>query len=105
MASKKPLIIGVHLDLKGMMFKPSYIPAMLADLAGQGVNALLVEYEDAFPFKSLDIAHDPATAWSRSTHRRFLALAEEHGIEVIPLQQCLGHLEYVLGWDRYRKLA
>lgn len=98
-------IIGVHLDLKGMNFKPSYIPQYLADLAGQRVNAVLVEYEDIFPFRGIPIAYDPSTVWSRATVQRFLAGAKKNGIEVIPLQQCLGHLEYVLGWDRYRKLA
>lgn len=104
-------IIGVHLDLKGMNFKPSYIPQYLADLAGQGVNAVLVEYEDTFPFRpvpgfgSLEIAHDRAVVWSPRTVRRFQAEAAQNGIETIPLQQCLGHLEYLLGWTRFRDLA
>jgi hypothetical protein len=102
--SAKP-IIGVHLDLKGMNFKPSYIPQYLADLAGQGVNAVLVEYEDIFPFRGIDIAYDKSVVWSRATLRRFLGEAKKNRIEVIPLQQCLGHLEYALGWNRYRRFA
>ena len=57
------LLIGVHLDLKGMNFKPSYIPQYLADLATQGVNAVLVEYEDIFPFQGIDIAYDKTVVW------------------------------------------
>lgn len=98
-------LIGVHLDLKGMNFKPSYLPQLLADLASQGINAVLVEYEDVFPFRGFDIAYDPAVVWSRTTLGRFLAEAKRNGIEVIPLQQCLGHLEYALGWDRHRRFA
>jgi hypothetical protein len=101
----RPPIIGVHVDLKGMNFKPAYIPQYLADLASQGVNTVLVEYEDVFPFSGIDVAFDPATRWNGATLRRFLGAARESGIEVIPLQQCLGHLEYVLSWNRYRHLA
>lgn len=101
---RKP-IIGVHLDLKGVMFKPAYIPRLMEDLAGQGINTLLVEYEDIFPFQGIDLAWDDAVTWSRKTLNAFLSSAERHGIDVIPLQQCLGHFEYIFRWHRYRKLA
>lgn len=100
-----PPIIGVHLDLKGMNFKPGYIPQYLADLASQRVNTVLVEYEDVFPYRGLDIAYDRSAVWSRATLNRFLREAKKNDIQVIPLVQCLGHLEYVLGWDRYRRFA
>lgn len=104
-AHADPKIVGIQLDLKGVMFKPRYIPTLLADLAERGINTVLIEYEDAFPFRGIDVAADPATAWSRATVARFQRVAREHGIDVIPLQQCLGHLEYVFRWDRYRALA
>jgi len=100
MANDSP-IVGVHLDLKGVMFKPSYIPQLLADLASQKVNCVLVEYEDIFPFEQWNLAYDASVVWSRKTLAIFLAEAARHGIEVIPLQQCLGHLEYVYRWERY----
>lgn len=98
-------IVAVHLDLKGVMFKPRYHAQLLRDLASQGVNAVLVEYEDIFPFDGIEVAWDPSVCWTTQTLRRFLALAAESGIEVIPLQQTLGHLEYVFRWDRYRRYA
>ena len=104
-AMKPTSLIGIHLDLKGMNFKPAYIPQYLADLASQKVNAILVEYEDVFPFRGIDIAADRAAVWSRATLQLFLREAKRHPIEVIPLQQCLGHLEYLLAWKRYRHLA
>jgi hypothetical protein len=106
--SKSPAhapIIGVHLDLKGMNFRPDYLPAYLEDLASQRVNTVLVEYEDAFPFSGLNLAHDPSATWTGATLACFQAEARKHRIQVIPLQQCLGHLEYVLSWERYRHLA
>lgn len=98
-------LIGIHLDLKGMNFKPAYIPQYLADLASQKINTVLVEYEDVFPFRGLHIAADPTRVWSPATLQTFLREAKRHHIEIIPLQQCLGHLEYLLCWKRYRPLA
>lgn len=108
-------VLGVHLDLKGVMFKPAYIPQLLADLASQGVNSVLVEYEDIFPFEKpavnlgkgidLDIACDRKVQWTRTVLNDFLAAAKKHGIDVIPLQQCLGHFEYIFRWHGYRKFA
>ena len=95
-------IIGIHLDLKGVQFKPSYLPQLLEDLAGQGINTVLVEYEDVFPFAGLDIAYDRSVVWSRRTLARFQDAAAANGIEVIPLQQCLGHLEYLFRWRKHR---
>lgn len=98
-------IIGVHLDFKGMMLRFHYQLQWLQDLAAQGVNTVLVEYEDAFPFDTLKVAGDPHTAWNEDMLAEFLARARELDIEVIPLQQTLGHLEYLLGQESYRKYA
>lgn len=45
-------INAIQIDLKGVLFKPSYFSQLMSDLKDQGVNAVLVEYEDVFP--SLD---------------------------------------------------
>src|SRR5207237_519773 len=106
--TRKPMpdspIIGVHLDLKGVVFKPSYFPQLMRDLAAQGVNAVLVEYEDIFPVKNIGIGDRPEV-WTMATLKKFLAEAKANNIEVIPKQQCLGHFEYLLGWKKYRHLA
>ncbi len=99
-------LICVHLDLKGVMFKPSYLPTLLKDLKDQGVNSVLVEYETVFPFKGLDATDlDRSTVLTPAQLKRFLAEAKKQNIEVIPLQQCLGHLEYILFKKQYRHLA
>ena len=97
--------IAIHVDLKGLLFRPAYFEPLMQDLAGQGINTVLVEYEDIFPFKGLDITYARGDRWSPATLSRFLAAAKQNGIEVIPLQQCLGHLEYLFRWNRYRKFA
>ena len=96
-------LIGLHLDLKGMQFQPEYGDQFLDDAASLGINSLLVEYEDVFPFSDIDIATDKASVWPRAQLDKFLARAKELEIEVVPLQQCLGHLEYLLmrGYDEF----
>ncbi len=98
-------VIGVHLDLKGVAFRPTYDLQLLDDLRSQKVNMVLVEYEDVFPFEGLDIAADRSTVWSRRRIARFQEEARRRGIEVVPLQQCLGHLEYLFCWKKYRRFA
>ena len=98
-------IIGVHLDMKGIVFRPAYIPQLMRDLASQGINAVLVEYEDIFPFDGLDVAYDPPTVWSKDAIQTLREEGRNNGIEIIPLQQCLGHLEWVFRWGRYAGFA
>lgn len=98
-------IIGAHLDLKGCAWKPEYLPQFLSDLAAFKINTVLVEYEDVFPFKGIDIAYDPATVWTPDTLAAFRKEAAARGIQIIPLQQCVGHLQYVFRWPKYAPLA
>ena len=101
-----PPIIAYHLDLKGVQIRSNHIPQLLADLAGQGINTVLVEYEDTFPFTPpVRVAWDPKTSFTTVSLRAFIKEANRCGIEIIPLQQCMGHLEYLLRWKRYAGFA
>jgi len=44
-------IVGVHLDLKYIMPRKSYLLGWVRRLPEFGINTLLVEYEDRFPFR------------------------------------------------------
>jgi hypothetical protein len=100
-----PRLAMIHLDLKGMVFRDSYLPRLLDDLAEQKINSLLVEYEDVFPFAGMKIASDPSVVWPLKLVKKFNTMAAQRGIEIVPLFQCLGHLEYLLAWGQYRRLA
>jgi len=94
---------GVHIDLKQHAPRWDWLMAWLEQLAAWKINTLVLEYEDKFPYaRAADIAH--RTAWSAEQVRRFVARAESLGIQVVPLVQTLGHLEYVLVHDRYAEL-
>lgn len=84
-----------HLDLKDQMLSFDYILRLVDRLAALRYNALLVEYEDKFPYSTDIIPAHP----ERLTPDEVSTLIEhsrERGIEVIPCVPTLGHLEFVL---------
>ena len=87
-----PLV--AHLDLKGVQYRPEYYRHYFQELKRLGYSSVLVEYEDVFPFRSATVSVQPEVVWSREFFSEFLGHAAEAGVEIIPLQQCLGHLEY-----------
>lgn len=89
---KIPLV--AHLDLKGVQYRQDFYEEYFGNLEHLGYDTVLVEYEDVFPFRSVRVNSRPEEVWSVEFHRTFLAMAARAGVEVIPLQQCLGHLEY-----------
>ncbi|XP_006869679.1 PREDICTED: hexosaminidase D [Chrysochloris asiatica] len=94
----------VHLDLKGAPPRVSYLSEIFPLFHALGANALLIEYEDMFPYeghlKLLRAKH----AYSPSEIREILHLARQHALEVIPLLQTFGHMEFVLKHEAFAHL-
>ncbi len=101
----KKFPIAAHLDLKGVQYRHDYYEEYFQNLSRLGYDAVLVEYEDVFPFQSVSLSRYPEELWSPEFLQHFLKLASDAGIEVIPLQQCLGHMEYVFRQPAYRKFS
>ncbi|XP_069840123.1 hexosaminidase D-like isoform X2 [Dendropsophus ebraccatus] len=94
----------VHLDLKGAPPKLSYYEQLFPLLSKLGANGLLIEYEDMFPFTGeLEILKSPY-AYSEDDLKKILHFAEHNNLEVVPLVQTFGHMEYILKHDKYRGL-
>ncbi|XP_053326438.1 hexosaminidase D-like [Spea bombifrons] len=94
----------VHLDLKGAAPKLSYFEQIFPLLSKLGANGLLIEYEDMFPFTGeLEVLRSPH-AYSESDIKNILHLAEINKLEVVPLVQTFGHMEFVLKHDKFRGL-
>ncbi len=96
-------IRGVHLDLKGTPPTADRLLRLLEVFAAARYNAVLVEWEDTFPW-SVDERFRCETAYTPGEVERFHAAAEKLGIEVIPLVQCLGHMETPLSVPGYERL-
>ncbi|KAJ8283878.1 hypothetical protein COCON_G00027280 [Conger conger] len=88
----------VHLDLKGAPPRMSYMEKLIPLIARLGADGLLLEYEDTFPYegdlKVLQATDHPL--YSREEIKSIQDLAKSNGLEVIPLVQTFGHLEFVL---------
>jgi hypothetical protein len=72
-------------------------------LPGYGINALLLEYEDAFPFRRYPFLAGP-DAFTPAELREFLDAARSAGLTVIPLVQTYAHLEFALAHDELAHL-
>ncbi|NWV22949.1 HEXDC Hexosaminidase, partial [Origma solitaria] len=94
----------VHLDLKGAAPRLSYLEQVFPLLSQLGANGILIEYEDMFPFKGeLEILRSPY-AYSEEDIERIQQLAEQHKLEVVPLVQTFGHVEFILKHEKYQHL-
>lgn len=91
-----------HLDLKGVHRRLENYEDYLDSLKQMGYNALLVEYEDRFPFSDREFSSHATEVWPREFVASFQESANSKGIEIIPLQQCLSHLEYAFRRPDYQ---
>ncbi|XP_045840685.1 hexosaminidase D isoform X2 [Meles meles] len=86
----------VHLDLKGAPPKVSYLSEVFPLFHALGANGLLLEYEDMFPYEGRLRLLRAKHAYSPPEIREILHLATLNQLEVIPLVQTFGHMEFVL---------
>lgn len=98
-------IRGVHIDCRAQMLRFDRLKMIYEDLARWGYNTVLFEYEDRFPYRGdlKDIAAPDAL--TRRDIKELNQIASDNGIRIIPLVQCLGHLEYVLRLKKYRPIC
>ncbi|MHC4562425.1 MAG: family 20 glycosylhydrolase [Planctomycetota bacterium] len=96
-------IRAMHLDLKGVPPTPERLAELPRIAAALRFNAMVVEWEDSYPW-NVDPRFRSETAYTPDEIRAFCAAADEAGIELIPLVQCLGHMEFVLKFPDYAHL-
>lgn len=86
----------VHLDLKGAPPKISYLKRLFPLLKTLGATGLLLEYEDMFPFGGSLSDITAHNAYTREQITEILHSARDNELEVIPLVQTFGHMEFAL---------
>lgn len=94
----------VHLDLKGAPPIVSYYKKLFPLLQMLGANGLLIEYEDMFPFHGPLEQISARNAYTKNELTEILYLAKMNDLEVMPLVQTFGHLEFVLKLQDYQNL-
>lgn len=94
---------GFHLDMRIQVMTAEALKDFAKELAGFGINTLVIEWEASFPYqKHATISNH--LAYTRNEVKSFMDYCQELGIDVIPLQQCFGHVEYILRHERYSHL-
>ena len=96
-------IKAFHIDLRIQVMPISALRNYAAELAEFGLNTLIVEWEASYPYKKHAIISNEY-AYTSQEVESFISHCTRLGIEVIPLQQCFGHVEYILRHDRYAHL-
>lgn len=84
-----PVWRGVHLSAQNDE-QAKQLVAALPNLAGRGVNVLIVEVDYSFDFQSHPELK-PTSGLTRSSARELTEAAHARGIRVIPQLNCLGH--------------
>lgn len=92
----------IHLDLKGAPPSLNYFHHLFPLLHSLNVTGLLIEYEDVFPYSN-KFTH-AAHTYSKEDIRHLLKLAKKYKLEIIPLVQTFGHLEFVLKVYKFFRL-
>ena len=94
----------VHLDLKGAMPKLSYLKAVFPMIKDAGATAVMIEYEDMFPYWGPLKNISAKNALTAADVQNILTMAEQNDLLVVPLVQTFGHLEFVLKLDEFKHL-
>jgi hexosaminidase len=91
---------GFHIDLRIQPMKMPALKAFVRQLAANGINTILMEWEGTYPY-----AEEPVIssryAYSRKEIVGFLRYCHQLNLDVIPLQQSFGHVEYILRHYKY----
>lgn len=94
---------AVYLDFRTQVMTMPAMKSFVSDAAEKGMNAVVVEWEATFPFKDNLVLRN-RLAFSEDEVRDFISYCSRLGVDVIPLQNCFGHSEYILRHERYAAL-
>ncbi|CAN5774237.1 hypothetical protein BH09VER1_BH09VER1_16940 [soil metagenome] len=95
--------VGLHLDLRIQVLPIQALRRVAREASEVGLNTLILEWEGSFPFQEHAVISN-RYAYTRREVQGFIRDCTRWGLDVIPLQQCFGHLEYILQHQRYAHL-
>jgi hypothetical protein len=102
-ASADFAVKAFHLDLRIQVMTLPALKSFAQQLHANGVNTLIMEYEATYPFEKHPLVPN-RYAYTRADIGSFITFCQSLNIDVIPLQQSFGHVEYILRNDRYAAL-
>ncbi|MEO6916173.1 MAG: beta-N-acetylhexosaminidase [Chitinophagaceae bacterium] len=94
---------GYHIDLRIQVIKLPALKALASKLKANGINTLVVEWEATYPFEKYPVIRN-RYAYTKEEIRSFMKHCDSLQLDVIPLQQSFGHVEYILRNYRFANL-
>ena len=94
---------GINIDFRTQVMTMSALKQTVKDAAGEGINTLLIEWEGSFPFRC-NASLRNRNSFSTQEIRDFVSWCNSLGVDVIPIQNCFGHCEYILSQPKYSHL-
>ncbi len=94
---------GFHLDLRIQVMTMPALKNFALRLSQSGINTLIMEYEATYPFEKHPMIPN-RYAYTKKEIEDFVAYCGHLGIDVVPLQQSFGHVDYILRNNRYAAL-
>ena len=94
---------GFHLDLRVQVMTMDALKDFASKLGKSGINTLIMEWEGTYPFEKNPLIPN-RYAYTKAEVVSFIKYCNGLGIDVIPLQQSFGHVEYILRHERYKGL-
>ncbi|OOQ59785.1 beta-N-acetylhexosaminidase [Mucilaginibacter pedocola] len=91
---------GFHLDMRIQVMQLPALKKFAAKLAGKGINTIVMEWEGSYPFKNEPLIAN-RYAYTPAQVAEFISYCKQLKIQVIPLQQSFGHVEYILRNYKY----
>jgi len=103
-SGKSPFTVkGFHLDLRVQVMTMDALKKFALQLGKSGINTLVMEWEGTYPYEKHPMIPN-RYAYTRAGVVSFIKYCTSLGIDVIPLQQSFGHVEYILRHERYKNL-
>ena len=93
--SNKFQVKGFHLDLRIQVMPMPELRSFAKRLSDGGINTLIMEWEGTYPFEKHPLIPN-RYAYTKVEIIGFIKYCNSLGIDVIPLQQSFGHVEYIL---------
>lgn len=93
-----------YIDLRTQKFTIGKLKEIISRLAYYRYNSVVVEYESTFPH-DVEPLRDTESRYTLEEIRALEEWANAHGIEYVPLQQTMGHLEYILHHPSHHTLC
>jgi hexosaminidase len=92
-----------HIDMRIQVMKMSALKKLAYQLHQRGINTLIMEWEGSYPYKEETIISNQY-AYKPAEIKDFIKYCNGLHMDVIPLQQTFGHVEYILKHYKYAAL-